>query len=186
MINFKKINIGLIFLIAAALILLFDLYQDINTNYNGKRLTHEFFVTVKKNKKESIKTNKIVIDDKEYVGIIEVPKIGVSLVVNKTLDNNNLKKTPCVYNGNINDGNFIIAAHNSYSHFGELYKLEIGDEVNFTDTEGKVYKYKVEKQEQLENNQVDEMLNTDYDLTLFTCTPGGKYRVTIRCNLIEK
>ena len=32
---------------------------------------------------------------------------------------------------------------------------------------------------------VQEMTDGDWDLTLFTCTVGGKSRVTVRCVLAE-
>ena len=33
---------------------------------------------------------------------------------------------------------------------------------------------------------VDEMINNDFDLTLYTCTTDGMNRITIRCNMINK
>ena len=33
--------------------------------------------------------------------------------------------------------------------------------------------------------QTEEMLSGEWDLTLFTCTLGGRQRVTVRCDRIE-
>lgn len=59
--------------------------------------------------------------------------------------------------------------------------LNIGDSVNFTDMDGNVHSYRVAALETLAPEDVDGMLSGDWNLTLFTCTLGGKSRVTVRC-----
>jgi sortase A len=39
--------------------------------------------------------------------------------------------------------------------------------------------------ETLEPTAVEEMTNSGYALTLFTCTYGGQSRVTVRCDLVD-
>lgn len=56
--------------------------------------------------------------------------------------------------------------------------------MKFTAVSGDVYEYEVEKVETLNPYAVDEMLSGDWDLTLFTCTYGGRKRVTVRCSLV--
>ena len=51
----------------------------------------------------------------------------------------------------------------------------------FTDVDGNIFRYTVADLEQLEGTDVKEMEAGDWDLTLFTCTLGGQYRVTVRC-----
>ena len=51
----------------------------------------------------------------------------------------------------------------------------------FTDTDGNIFNYTVSELEQLNPTDVREMISGDWDLTLFTCTLGGQYRVTVRC-----
>lgn len=46
---------------------------------------------------------------------------------------------------------------------------------------GVVYTYHVEYMEQIGKFDVDGMVSSGYDLSLFTCTIGGKARVTVRC-----
>ena len=38
----------------------------------------------------------------------------------------------------------------------------------------------------LGSTDVEEMINNDFDLTLYTCTSDSQKRVTIRCNRIYK
>ena len=61
----------------------------------------------------------------------------------------------------------------------------MGDTVTFTDMEGIVNTYCVEKIETLNPNEVDAVQNSGYDLVLYTCTKGGKTRVTVFCNRKE-
>ena len=79
----------------------------------------------------------------------------------------------------------MIAAHNYSSHFGRLKNLSQGDEVTFTDVDGNVFSYVVAALETLSPYAVEEMTSGGWDLTLFTCTIGGKSRVTVRCETTD-
>ena len=60
-----------------------------------------------------------------------------------------------------------------------------GDTVVFTDMEGIVNQYTVAKTEVLDPTLVDEVEKSGYDLVLYTCTYGGKTRVTVFCDRAE-
>ena len=79
----------------------------------------------------------------------------------------------------------MLAAHNYNSHFGKLKNLHQGDRVIFTDVDGNVFTYEVAVKETLRPTAVEEMTSGQWPLTLFTCTIGGSYRVTIRCEQVE-
>ncbi len=80
----------------------------------------------------------------------------------------------------------VIAAQNYARHFGKLSKLKIGDAVRFTDTNGKVYNYAVGDLEILQPSATAEMIMSDWDLSLYTYTYGGRTRVTVRCERISE
>ena len=46
---------------------------------------------------------------------------------------------------------------------------------------GRVTRYIVEVIEVLDGTAVEEMITGDWDLSLYTCTYGGKSRLTVRC-----
>ena len=46
---------------------------------------------------------------------------------------------------------------------------------------GAVRRYTVAEVTTLEPTAVEQMTDSGYNLTLFTCTYGGKSRVTVRC-----
>lgn len=127
----------------------------------------------------------VTLDGYEYVGYVEIPVLGLKLPVMSEWDYNRLKLAPCRQFGSSRTDDLVIAAHNYESHFGHLKDLSVGEPVTFTDMEGIVNTYCVEKIETLNPNEVDAVQNSGYDLVLYTCTKDGKTRVTVFCNREE-
>ncbi len=121
------------------------------------------------------------IDGYDYVGVLEIPALELSLPVLSEINNRLLKISPCRYEGTAYQSGFVIGAHNYTSHFADLKLLSGGEEVIFRDNAGNTFYYEVSFCEQLKPGQTAEMKSDEWDLTLFTCTPGGQYRVTVRC-----
>ncbi|MCR5635613.1 MAG: sortase [Clostridiales bacterium] len=126
------------------------------------------------------------VDGKKYVAIIKIPKLKLELPVMSKWSYDNLRDAPCRYSGSAYKDNLVIAAHNYTKHFGALTSLLIGDTVNLVDMDGNVFEYKVFALETLEPDKVKEMTSGQADLSLFTCTIGGQYRVTVRCERVNK
>lgn len=124
----------------------------------------------------------VTIDGVEYVGILTIPSLGLELPICGQCDDAKLKISPCRYAGDLDD--LVIAGHNYICHFAYLGRLRPGDQVQFTTVEGQVYSYEVEVLETLSPLDVEEMTAGDWPLTLFTCTLGSQYRVTVRCSRI--
>lgn len=123
------------------------------------------------------------VDGNVYIGVLEIPRLGLSLPIMSDWSYQQLRTAPCRYAGSIYSKDMVIAGHNYADHFGTLWQLEVGDEVRFTDVDGNVFCYGVAAQEILAPYDVEEMLADQWDLTLFTCKTGGRMRVTIRCML---
>ena len=123
------------------------------------------------------------IDGQTYIGMVEVPALELSLPVISEWTYPRLKKAPCRYVGSVYSKDMVICGHNYDRHFGRLKDLAVGDEVRFTDMDGNVFFYSVCGTEQLGKYAVEDMLAGEWDLTLFTCTKGGRMRVTVRCKL---
>lgn len=126
-----------------------------------------------------------IVNGEQYIGTIKLPKYQLALPVISQWSYPRLKIAPCRYEGSVYTDDLIISAHNYQSHFGRIVELEEGDEVLFTDVDGNTVEYVVVKQETLEETDISEMSAGDWDLTLFTCTVGGTYRVTVRCERVE-
>ena len=121
----------------------------------------------------------------DCIGILSVPALNLELPVLTDWSYEKLKKAPCHYYGTYYEKDFVIAAHNYKSHFGRLSELQTGEIVFFTDVNGVAYYYEVILLETLPKEATEEMITSGFDLSLYTCTPGGGNRVTVRCNLIS-
>ena len=96
-----------------------------------------------------------------------------------------LQKAPCHYYGSCYKSDFVIAGHNYPAHFGRLSELLAGDVIFFADVAGEVHCYEVILLETLAPTATEEMITSGFDLSLYTCTPGGSNRVTVRCNKVK-
>ena len=127
----------------------------------------------------------VELDGYEYVGTVSIPAIGIDLPVMSEWSYPKLKISPCRQFGSSRTDDLVIAAHNYENHFGRLKELSEGDTVIFTDMEGVVNTYSVKKIETLNPNEVDAVQNSGYALVLYTCTKGGKTRVTVFCDRVK-
>ncbi len=127
----------------------------------------------------------VEIDGYDYIGYLDITSLELSLPVMSEWSYPQLKIAPCRYAGSVYLDDMILAAHNYDRHFGRLKNLEGGELVRFTDVDGNVFDFSVTELELLWPEQTEEMLSGEWDLTLFTCTLGGRQRVTVRCDRIE-
>ena len=127
----------------------------------------------------------VEIDGYDYIGYLDIPSLELSLPVMSEWSYPQLKIAPCRYAGSVYLDDMILAAHNYDRHFGRLKNLEGGELVRFTDVDGNVFDFSVTELELLWPEQTEEMLSGEWDLTLLTCTLGGRQRVTVRCDRIE-
>jgi len=121
------------------------------------------------------------IDGYSYIGKLSVPALNLELPVMADWSYPKLKVAPCRYYGSTKTDDLVIAAHNYSYHFGMIKNLSPGDAVYFTDMDGVVSGYEVAEIDTLSPASVEEMTDSGFDLTLFTCTYGGQSRVTVRC-----
>ena len=122
--------------------------------------------------------------DYEYIGILSIPSLERELPVMAECDYTRLKIAPCRQYGSAENDDLIIAAHNYDRHFGKLSKLKDGDSVIFTDMDGETYEYAV-REVKVAEPTVEEVINSDWELILYTCTYGGKTRVVVGCERLE-
>lgn len=134
---------------------------------------------------ESVEMTEVEIDGYPYIGYLSFPTLGEELPVMADWDYAKLKLAACRYTGTVKGGDLVVMAHNS-RHFKRLPELSAGDAVLFTDMDGGVTLYEVVGRDILAPTAVEEMTSGDFDLTLFTCTYGGKSRVTVYCDRLEQ
>lgn len=125
------------------------------------------------------------IDGDDYIGVLKIPSLSLELPIISRWNDARLRTAPCRYVGSAYTDDMVIAGHNYDSHFGRLKTLDIDDEVSFVDMAGNEFVYRVVETEILQPTAIEEMQSGDWDLTLFTCTIGGRTRVTVRCEKVQ-
>ena len=124
------------------------------------------------------------LDGAYYMGVLTIPNLDRLLPVQSDWSMAKLKRSPCRYSGSL-DQELVIAAHNYRKHFGGLSSLAQGDNIVFTDLEGGQRVYEVREVYTTQATDIEGMVHSGYDLTLFTCNYNGQARVTVRCKLAE-
>lgn len=131
---------------------------------------------------QPLEMTEVTIDGYNYIGYLLVPELELELPIMADWDYKRLKIAPCRYQGTVNGENLVLMAHNYERHFGKLSELMEGSQVIFTDMDGFSTFYEVTAKDVLVPTAVNEVTDSDFDLVLFTCTYGGKSRITIYCN----
>ena len=195
---------GALFLTAALLLTGSNLYETYQAGQASERLFQEVFSRIESQSQDADSLSQAVlaggeeetpeyllnpemempveeIEGNGYIGLLEIPALGLSLPVMSEWSYQNLKLAPCRYSGSAYTGNFTIAGHNYSTHFGPIGGLNAGDSITFTDMQGNRFAYEVQVVETLEATAVEDMVGEEWDLTLFTCDLSGESRITVRC-----
>lgn len=134
---------------------------------------------------EDVTMKETEINGHAYIGYLSIPTLKLELPIMSDWNSRKLQIAPCRYHGTLKGNDLVLMAHNFSRHFGHIAKLSSGDPVFFTDVDGNVTEYAVIAQDILDPYAVEEMIAGNYDLTMFTCTYGGKNRVTVYCDKAE-
>ena len=122
------------------------------------------------------------IDGYGYIGYLNIEKLELRLPVMDTWDYDRLNIAPCRHFGAVGTGDLVIAGHNFEEHFGRISELKSGDEISFTDMDGRSAYYEVQGLETLDPDAVDAVQYSGCDLVLYTCTYGGANRTAVFCD----
>lgn len=128
----------------------------------------------------------VEIDGYNYVGYISIPAFELELPIMDTWSEDRLRVAPCLQYGSPLTDDAVIAGHNYKHHFLPLHSIETGETVTFTDMTGYVIEYTVTEVKTLDPRSVYEVINSEHDLILYTCTIGGQSRVTVFCDRVQE
>lgn len=182
--------IGIVLLGGALSLFLYNLW-DANRAYIASTDVLEKLekITINTDEETSTEMKTITIDGYDYIGTITIPSLNIELPVMQEWSYEGLKIAPGRYSGSVFTNDLVIAAHNYEKHFKYIKDLVSGDSVIFKDINNQEYIYEVIEVELLEPTQIKEMSvktsNDNWDLTLFTCLPGGSARYATRCKRIN-
>ena len=160
--------------------------EEITLQETEPDLTEDLLIPEELLTEEQVKMPEVEIKGNRYIGYLSMPTLGLKLPIMSSWSYPKLKISPCRYSGSIRGKDLVLLAHNYKSHFGPIRRLKTGDPVTFTDMEGNVTRFAVAGRDVLPPTAVEEITGSGFPLTLFTCTYGGKSRVTVYCDLIEE
>ena len=176
---------GIVAMLAAIGLLVYNWLEDTNAAHASQEVIADLDETSFEVSYDPETTLSVaMVDGYPYIGVVGLPTLGLRLPVMDDWDYVRLKLAPCRYYGAPKTDDFVIAGHNYPTHFGRLSELKIGDEVTFTEMDGTLHRYKVGDMETLSPGQTQTMLESDWDLTLYTCTYSRAARVTVRCERV--
>lgn len=127
----------------------------------------------------------VEVDGNDCIGYLTVPAVDLKMPVFNTFTYYKLNIAPCRYYGSLETDDLVIAGHNFNSGFEKLKQLKKKDTVLFTNMNGETYSYRVEDTEMLKPEQVTDMVQSSYDLSLYTCNYSGSERFTVRCRITD-
>ena len=146
--------------------------------------TNKTIINTQKVSNEIKEMKTININGHDYIGTLTIPTLNLELPIMSDYDYNKLNIAPCRYYGNIYTNDLIICAHSYKNLFRYIKDLTKGDLLIFTDMSGNKHLYEVQVVEVLPPEDVKEMIESEFDLTLFTCTDANQDRITVRFNKI--
>ncbi len=125
--------------------------------------------------------------------ILNIPSLGINYPVLSDSTYELLKiSLNKFWGGEPNEvGNYCIVGHNYDGKdifFGKLHKLANGDIVELQDKTGRVLKYKVYNTFIVQPTDVactSQLTNGKTEMTLITCSEGGKTRLIVKCRAID-
>jgi len=124
----------------------------------------------------------VTINGFAYIGYLTIPSCDLEVPVMADWSMEKLQTAPCLQYGSPLTDDAVIAGHNYQKHFRALHDIQQGEDVRFTDMTGSVIDYTVANVKILDPRNVYEVINSEYDLVLYTCTTGGRTRVIVGCN----
>lgn len=166
-------------------------YNNLNLDKKNREITSNIENIIKNNNDSNFEIDE-EIKGYKVIGIINIPKINLKYPILETTNTEALNISITKFWGNkVNEiGNITLAGHNNLSGimFGRIKKLKNGDLIELTDKQGVTIKYEVFKTYIIDPNDISCILPEDEktrEVTLITCTTGGKNRFIIKAREIK-
>ena len=182
------IILGILCVLLSITLYIKNKYQELDTGKKSKEILDIIETKINVSDKEEIKSNTedlvLNISGYDYIGVINIPSLNIKLPIMRETDYDRLAISPCKYYGNITTNDLVLCAHDYVNQFGKISNLKEDDIVIITDVLGNNYVYKVVLTEELNPIDITNMIDSPFDLTLYTCSYGALKRITVRCNRI--
>ena len=184
-------TILLIAILVVTTLIIIKFADNYKTEEENRKIVEIIKEEIKKSDNPVLEIDKNISGHK-VVGIIKIPKIDLEYPILETTSEETLNLSITKFWGNkINEiGNVTLAGHNNLSGimFGKIKKLENGDIIELTDIQNTTLKYEVFKTYVIDPNDIRCILPEEENIrevTLITCTTGGKNRFIVKAREIR-
>ena len=124
------------------------------------------------------------INDVDYVALIEIPSLNLTLPVADAWNSQKLYNSPARFYGSCYDHSLVIGgADNSYQ-FSFCDKIDNGTVIIVTDMTGTQFSYTVSRVDRSKSAESNWLISRDYDLTLFCRDTLSMEYVAVRCSFM--
>ncbi len=174
-----------------------EMLRDISINRNDGTTSDEPLVIALNNSElveenQNTTLNGSYTDDEgttyTYESVLNIPSLGIEYPILSDTSEELLKiSLNKFWGGSPNSvGNYCIVGHNykSGKMFGKLSQIQNDDVVQLTDLAGNTLNYKVYNMYVVDPEDVactSQITNGQKEMTLITCTNGGKQRLVVKC-----
>ncbi|MBE5758648.1 MAG: sortase [Clostridiales bacterium] len=122
------------------------------------------------------------IENIDYVGMLEIPSIGLSLPVADQWDKADLYRSPSRFFGSAYDNSLVIGGIDHAEQFAFCKKIEHGALLTVTDMTGVQFTYEVARIDRAKHADPAWLMHTDFALTLFCHDIYSMEYIAVRCH----
>lgn len=120
----------------------------------------------------------------DYCGLLQVPRLGITLPIAGFWQEGNLSACPRRYWGSAYDNSLIIGGAQARGQFDFCSRLDLGYRITFTDMAGNRFSYEVLRIDRRPEAGPYELTEDDFDLVLFVADSDGSGYIVVRCGLV--
>ena len=121
------------------------------------------------------------IDSADYVALLEIPSLDITLPVADQWDSNRLSYSPARFFGSAYDGTLVIGGTDGPGQFRFCDKIDQGVTLTVTDMTGGQFTYTVARVDRSKEAETQWLTQSDWDLTLFCRDQQTLDYLAVRC-----
>ena len=121
------------------------------------------------------------IDGEDYIGLVEIPALGLMLPVSDPWDKGTAMKHPCRFDGTVYDHSLIIGGADRTGQFAGFDQLQLGYTVTVTDMTGRGFDYVIQRVDRTSTPSETVLTARNADLTLFVRDAYSMDYILLRC-----
>jgi len=122
------------------------------------------------------------IGGEDYVCLLEVPSMGITLPVSERWRFDTLLVHPARFWGSVYDGSCILGGSSRKGQFDFCARLEMDDEIRITDMQGACFTFRIARIDRSKSVAFDVLADEKYPLTLFVRDQYDFGYILVRCD----